>query len=153
MQNLTRSTELVHADGRIEPGPELPNEISHHCSAVSDNGDIFVVGFVGDEVVTWKFQHVNNQITLVYANGPRIQGLKEKDLGCNMVYAPNHNNRQVLLVVGEAKNTNNDGLKYNSVQLLDFQLSYIFWNWIECKFGLVYFPLDLDNIFRSMLKK
>jgi len=42
--NSLKSTEYIHADGQVSPGPELPSARGYHCMVALPSGKVIIMG-------------------------------------------------------------------------------------------------------------
>jgi len=98
------STEIIHTDGKITPGPNLPEPRSFHCQT-SYKQTTFIIGGGADgmdhgQKSVWKFDS-NNLNTPPYEMPSMVYG--RSGAACTVYNSLLHGGRPVLIVVGSRK--------------------------------------------------
>ena len=92
------STEFVHVNGSISPGPNLPSARDHHCMVTLHDNQIMILGSDGGTTDA-KNVVIYNPETGTFKSAPSTL-YNRNGAGCAVFYSPLHNNRPMVIVAG-----------------------------------------------------
>ena len=93
--NYLKSTELVHPNGTITSGPDLPTFRARHCSVQLEDGKIIIIGGSSNG----KGTTIYDPETSTYTDGPDML-FDHENFGCAHFYSQKHGERPVVLSAG-----------------------------------------------------
>ena len=123
MYPFRSSTEIIHPDGRVKPGPNLPEPRAGHCQT-SYEQTTFIIGGRRTSYGTrsvWKFD-LNNLHAFPYDMPSMVY--ERYGAACTVYNSSLHGGRPVLIVVGS-------GGWSSTAEILDYTVANASWQEIE----------------------
>ena len=96
----TLTTELIHPNGSVTYGPDLPNKRSCHCSAKIDDHRIVLAG----DRISGASTVIYDSTTKTFTDGPDMR-YSRCYASCAVFRSAKHGGRPVLIAAGTEKFT------------------------------------------------
>ena len=110
IQSEDASTEFVHVNGSVSPGPNLPYARDHHCMVTLHNNHIMILGS-DNSTTDAKNVVIYDPEVGQFMSAPSML-YDRNGAGCALFYSPLHGNRPVVLAAG--------GFNVSTVEIFDY---------------------------------
>ena len=110
IQSEDASTEFIHINGSVSPGPNLPSARDHHCMVTLHNNQIMILGSDGGSTDS-KNVVIYDPEAGKFMSAPSML-YDRNGAGCALFYSPLHGNRPVVLAAG--------GRDVSTVEIFDY---------------------------------
>ena len=120
IKSESSSTEFIHINGSVSPGPNLPSARDHHCMVTLHDSQIMILGSDGGTTDA-KNVVIYNPETGNFQPAPSML-YDRNGAGCTLFYSPLHDNRPVVIVAG--------GRDVSAAEILDYTYTN---SWEESK--------------------